>query len=69
MSQALTNLIPGTIFVAIFLFIFGIYYARMRRAQIKIASNQEKIIANQERQTVALERIASTLESFKGSER
>ena len=79
MSQAFTNLIPGVIFVAIFLSLFGVYYVRIRRQQerisarldahLKASERQTELLERQteflERQTDALERIAAASEAFK----
>jgi hypothetical protein len=65
MSQDLTNLIPAAIFIAIFLFIYGLWTVRVRRAQNRITAYQEELVAQSERQSAALERIAASLESFK----
>jgi hypothetical protein len=64
-SQELTSLIPAAIFCAIFLFIFGIYYTRVRRAQVGITERQDRLIEQSARQSLALERIAAALESLK----
>jgi hypothetical protein len=71
MPQALTNLIPAVIFVAIVGSLFAAYYLRIRRGQLRLSAQMDAQLKAMERQTEllarqtdALERIAAALESY-----